>query len=275
MRRSLSIAGLLLTLAACGDEVQQQARVPLEAPSGSTVDVAYSRAWLTRALTCGDRAFLQATADEQRARLAHLEGTTCEPGEAGAPLRCAITPSLRIGQADIAWFVIGAPSQDLVPIILPAPPEALRTSISAGTGALSPSTDLGDTTLQCALSDNALANGVIAGTVRRAGEPSASVRVCAFELAEGMPTCTRTAMGERDYRLELPRGDYLVFAVPSDAPDARVGFTDCEFGQADAACAHELKVVVVRAGETTAGIDPSDLRSLEEAGDWPQPPPAQ
>ena len=158
--------------------------------------------------------------------------------------------------------------------MLPAPPEALRNSISAGAGALSPSTDLGDTTLQCALTDNALAPGAIAGTVQREGDPSSSVRVCAFELAEGMPTCVRTQVGQRDYRLQLTRGDYLVFAVPGDAPESRVGYTDCDIGNTDAPCEHELKVVVVRAGETTEGIDPADVRTRDEAGDWPQPPPS-
>ncbi|MCC8363110.1 hypothetical protein LK996_08485 [Lysobacter sp. A6] len=274
MRKTFAIAGLALVLASCGDKPQPPSAPRANAPTAPATDVDASRAWLVRALTCGDRAFLLTDVKEQRARLGHLAGTTCEPASTGTPLRCAITPSLRIGQADIAWFVVGGPSQDLATIILPAPPEALRTSISAGAGALSPSTDLGDTTLQCALTDNALAPGAIAGTVKRDGDPSASVRVCAFELAEGMPTCIRTAQGERTFRLEVPRGDYLVFAIPGDVPESRVGFTDCEGDATDAPCAHELKVVVVRAGETTEGIDPSDLRSRDEASDWPQPPPS-
>ena len=84
----------------------------------------------------------------------------------------------------------------------------------------------------------------------------------------------RTQVGQRDYRLQLTRGDYLVFAVPGDAPESRVGYTDCDIGNTDAPCEHELKVVVVRAGETTEGIDPADVRTRDEAGDWPQPPPS-
>ncbi|NUS60943.1 MAG: hypothetical protein HOQ01_08345 [Lysobacter sp.] len=274
MRKTFAIAGLALLLAGCGDEPQPRSAPRVQAPSAPESAVDASRAWLVRALTCGDRAFLLTDVREQHARLTHLAGTTCEPAATGAPLRCAITPALRIGQADIAWFVVGGPSQDLATIVLPAPPEALRTSISAGAGALSPSTDLGDTTLQCALTDNALAPGAIAGTVKREGDPSAPVRVCAFELAEGMPTCIRTARGERSFRLEVPRGDYLVFAIPGEMPEARVGFTDCDTDASEAACTHELTVVTVRAGETTEGIDPADLRSRDEASDWPQPPPS-
>ena len=83
-------------------------------------------------------------------------------------------------------------------------------------------------------------------------------------------------MGERTYRIEnLSRGDYLVLAVPGDAPDGRVGFTDCDGHDPDAACTHELQVVVVEAGKTTEKVDPADLQTMQDAGDWPQPPPAE
>jgi hypothetical protein len=209
-----------------------------------------------------------------------MAGVACEagtePGRNSAPLRCSVSPPLQLAQADIAWFVIGAPQDDLATIVLPAPPEALRSTIATGTGVLSAGTDLGDTTVQCALTDDALAPGAIAGTVHREGDPAAAVRVCAFELADdGVTTCTLTAQGERKYRIEgLARGDYLVLAIPGDAPDGRVGYTDCDVGDTTTPCTHELKVVAVRAGKTTEPIDLADLRTMEEAGDWPQPPPA-
>jgi hypothetical protein len=267
----------LMVLAACGRQPPAPAPVPVDARNvARDTDAAAMRAWLERMLTCGDREFLRSGASAQRARLAHMPGVSCEANADGAPLRCAISPPLTLAQADIAWFVIGVPQHDLATIILPAPKESLRTAISAGTGTLSPGTDLGDTTVQCALTDDALRPGAIAGTVQREGDPSAAVRVCAFELAEGVPTCTQTQPGERAYRIEnLSRGDYLVLAIPGDAPDGRIGYTDCDPMDIETPCSHELKVVVVEAGRTTAGIDPADLRMMEEAGDWPQPPPAE
>ena len=271
----VAAACLALLPAACKQET------PAPAPKSAAelaviereVESASMRAWLARMLTCGDRDFLRADAALQRKQLMKVPGLSCELGSNGAPMRCSIAPPLHLAQADIDWFVIGPPQDALATIILPAPPESVRASISAGSGAVTPGTDLGDTTVQCALTDEALTPGAIAGTVKRDGDPSASVRVCAFELADGVPTCTRTERGKRDYRIEnLVRGDYLVLAVPGDAPDGRVGYTDCE-GAADTPCTHELKVVVVEAGRTTEGIDPADLRTMQDAGDWPQPPP--
>jgi hypothetical protein len=273
--RGTAIGVLLLALAGCERSAPAPVVVPAPPTSATQVDVAASRAWLTRALTCGDREFLRSGAIEQRARLQHLEGAACEAAIPGQPLRCAIAPALKIGRGEIPWFVIGAAGDDLVPVILPAPADALRTAMPAGSGALLPGTDLGDTTVQCALSDIAFTPGAIAGVVRREGEPSASVRVCAFELAEGMPACMRTTAGQRDYTLTLPRGDYLVLAVPGDAPDVRVGYTDCDDTTDDTPCLHELQVVTVRAGETTRDINPGDVRPLDDVGDWPQPPPAE
>lgn len=279
MRRSalpFALVAFTLLPAACGQDAPAPvAKTPEElAVISREVETASMRAWLARMLTCGDTDFLRGTSEQQRARLSKLPGVACESGGNGAPLRCSIAPPLHLAQADIGWFVIGPPQEDLATIILPAPPESVRTSITGGRGIVTPGTDLGDTTVQCGLTDAALAPGTIAGTVQRAGDPEDSVRVCAFELADGVPTCTRTARGERAYRIEgLRRGDYLVLAVPADAPDARIGFTDCDPTDADTPCSHELKVVVVEAGKTTDEIDPADLQSMQDAGDWPQPPP--
>lgn len=275
---SAILVALALLPAACTQEAPAPPPKTAEelAVISREVETASMRAWLARMLTCGDRDFLRADDVLQRKQLMKVPGLTCELGGNGAPMRCAIAPPLHLAQADIGWFVIGQPQDALATIVLPAPPESVRASISAGSGAVTPGTDLGDTTVQCALTDDALAPGAIAGTVMRDGDPSASVRVCAFELADGVPTCTRTERGARDYRIDnLVRGDYLVLAVPGDAPDGRVGYTDCDADEAETPCTHELKVVVVEAGKTTEGIDPADLRTMQDAGDWPQPPPAE
>ena len=283
-----TLACAVLAMAACGPDSAPRPSAPAApstvpaattAASGATaIQPDSARAWLVSMLSCGDREFLRSTPEQQHARLAHMPGMTCEPSVGGAPLRCAIAPPLRVGQAEVSWFVIGMPQFDLVPIVVPAPQEALRNAMSSGSGALSPGTDLGDTTIQCALTDTALKPGAIAGTVQREGGPGAAVRVCAFELAEGTATCSRSSIGER-YRIEnLDRGDHLVYAMPGDTPDVRIGYTDCgaeASESADAACTHELKVITVEAGGVTEDVDPADLRTVDESADWPAPPPKQ
>ena len=291
MRKTFAITGLALVLAGCGGESPSApvATAP-QATRGMAAQAAVDprRAALANILTCRDRAFLARTLEEQRAALVSIEGVACDAASPGAPNRCAILPSLQVGGADIAWFVIGSPADDLTPIVLPAPPEALRNAMPAGSGALSPGTDAGDTTVECAMRDGALAKGAISGTVLRGGDKDSAMRICAFELAQGMPQCIQTAPGQRAFRLDVQRGDYLVLAIPADQHDTRVGYTECDapfVGESDngrrnkdsddTPCSHELKVVTVRAGETTRGVDPADLRALEDAGDWPQPPPAE
>ena len=288
MRKTIAIAGLMLVLAGCGDEVPSASApvAPVQATRAAPAQMADPRrAALANILTCRDRAFLARSPEAQRAALVSIEGVACDVASPGAPNRCAILPSLKIGGADIGWFVIGAPNDDLAPIVLPAPREALRNAMPADQGALSPGTDQGDTTVMCAMRDGALAKGAITGTVVGARDDSA-MRVCAFELAEGVPVCTQTERGQRAFRLDVQRGDYLVLAIPVDARDTRVGYTECDapfVGEregdaprdAGTPCSHELKVVTVRAGETLRGIDPADLRTLDDAGDWPQPPPAE
>jgi hypothetical protein len=294
MRKTFAITGLALVLTGSGGGDSPSAPVA-SAPqatrsSAAAANVDPRRAALANILTCRDRAFLARSREEQRAALVSIEGVACDAASPGAPNRCAILPALKVGGADIAWFVIGAPSEDLTPIVLPAPPEALRNAMPAGSGALSPGTDAGDTTVECAMRDGALAKGAISGTVQRGGDKDSAMRVCAFELAQGMPQCIQTAPGQRAFRLDVQRGDYLVLAIPADQHDTRVGYTECDapfVGESsdgarntvarddDTPCSHELKVVTVRAGETTSGVDPADLRALEDAGDWPQPPPAE
>ncbi|KGQ18373.1 hypothetical protein LF41_1372 [Lysobacter dokdonensis DS-58] len=279
MRKTSAIVGLALALAGCGNGATSTpvAAAPEAATQGAPVASSDPRREaLANILTCRDRTFLALTGAEQRAALVSIDGVACDAAASNAPQRCTIAPAFRVGIADIGWFVIGRPSEDLTPIVLPAPPEALRNAIPAGSGALSPGTDLGDTTVQCAMRDHALDKGAIAGTVKGVAEDPGGMRVCAFELAEGNATCTQTARGVRDFRLDVARGDYLVLAIPVEHRDTRVGFTDCDAdADDDTPCSHELNVVTVRAGETTRDIDPADMRSLDEAGDWPQPPPAE
>ena len=276
-----TLAGAALLPAACSQGTPAPAApASVDASTAREEADASMRAWLASMLTCGDREFLRSDIDLQLRHLSKIPGMKCSVAPAtnsnGAPLRCAIDPPLHLAQADIAWVVIGRPQDDIATIVLPAPPESLRTSLSTGVGMLSEGTDLGDTTVQCALTDEALAPGAITGTVQRRGDPSAAVRVCAFELADGVPTCITPPDGERKFRIDkLPRGDYLVLAVPEDAPDARVGFTDCTRAPDAAPCTHELQIVVVRAGRTTQGVDPADVQPMQDAGDWPQPPPVE
>lgn len=292
MRKTFAITGLALLVAGCsgGSPSAPVGNAPQATRSAAAVaDVDPRRAALANILTCRDRAFLARSREEQRAALVSIEGVACDTASPGAPNRCAILPALKVGGADIAWFVIGSPTEDLTPIVLPAPPEALRNAMPAGSGALSPGTDAGDTTVECAMRDGALDKGAISGTVLRGGDKDSAMRICAFELAQGMPMCIQTAPGQRAFKIDVQRGDYLVLAIPADQHDTRVGYTECDapfVGESDGGrnkatrdddtlCSHELKVVTVRAGETTSGVDPADLRALEEAGDWPQPPPAE
>jgi hypothetical protein len=266
------LSGVLL-LSGCGDSSPTPAAAPVEA-APATTSFEDSRAWLASALLCGDRAFLKSGRAAQRRRLAQVEGVQCEAGQAATPLRCSVYPLLEFGRASVGWFVLGAPDNDVAEVMLPAPADALRTRLSAGTGDAAPGNDLGDTTVRCALADGALAPGAIAGTVRHEHAADATYRVCAFELNEGTASCVVTAAGESTYRIDgLSRGDYLVYARASDEPGHRVGYTDCDPDAPDAPCDHQLQVVAVQSPEAVDGIDPADLRTVEQAADWPQAPP--
>jgi hypothetical protein len=279
--------GAIVMLAGCGSPAPPPAPAPepavpaTHAQTEADIAAFATHAWLARMLTCGDRDFLQLTQVAQRKRLSKIDGLTCAPEGDNTALHCVVAPALRIGNADIHWFVLGAAQAGVVPVVLPAPPDALRAAMPAGAGELAAGTDLGDTRVECALTEGALAPGAIAGVVARNGDPDVSLRVCAFELNDGVATCVRTARGQRDYRIEgLSRGDYVVLAIPGDAPDARIGFTDCTVDHDDDAtrdtpCTHELQVVAVPAGMTAVGIDPDDRRTLDDAASWPQPPPSE
>ena len=64
-----------------------------------------------------------------------------------------------------------------------------------------------------------------------------------------------------------------MYARPSDAPDTRIGYTDCDPAAPEAPCDHQLQVVAVQSNDAVEGIDPADLRTVEQAADWPQAPP--
>ena len=97
------------------------------------------------------------------------------------------------------------------------------------------------------------------------------MRVCAFELAEATPYCVRTGKGQAQYRLDgVPPGDYLVLAFPQEADALPGGYTGCVSDLSAACRDHDLKPIIVAAGQTTPDIDPADYYA--DAADWPQEP---
>ena len=113
--------------------------------------------------------------------------------------------------------------------------------------------------------------GRITGTLSYPSEYLPPMRVCAFELAEATPYCVRTDKDQAQYRLEgVPPGDYLVLAFPQEADALPGGYTGC-VPDLSAGCGdHDLKPIIVNAGQTTPDIDPADYYA--EAADWPQEP---
>src|SRR5689334_18349595 len=113
MRKTFAITGLVLALAGCGGKSPSApaAAAPASTRSVSPEAADPRRAALANILTCRDRAFLARSHEEQRAALVSIEGVACDATSPGAPNRCAILPSLKVGGADIAWFVIGSPSE--------------------------------------------------------------------------------------------------------------------------------------------------------------------
>ena len=113
--------------------------------------------------------------------------------------------------------------------------------------------------------------GRITGTLSYPSEYLPPMRVCAFELAEATPYCVRTGEDQAQYRIEgIPPGDYLVLAFPQEADALPGGYTGC-VPDLSAGCGdHDLKPIIVAAGQTTPDIDPADYYA--EAADWPQEP---
>ena len=113
--------------------------------------------------------------------------------------------------------------------------------------------------------------GRITGTLSYPSEYLPPMRVCAFELAEATPYCVRTGKDQAQYRLDgVPPGDYLVLAFPQEADALPGGYTGCVPGLSADCGDHDLKPIIVAAGQTTPDIDPADYYA--EAADWPQEP---
>jgi hypothetical protein len=199
-----------------------------------------------------------------------MPGVVCEPTAPGAPLRCAIAPALRIGQADVGWFVIGAPQFDLARRAARAQDNAAQCDVG-GHGGLVARNDLGDTTVQCALTDErsrrARSRGPYSATAI-ATPPCACVRSNSPRRADlhagrhqantpiaSTASCVAITCSTRSHRDARMRASVTPIAIP-----AKRG-----------ALHARTKVVSVEAGRATEGIDPADLRSLEEAADWPAP----
>ena len=140
-------------------------------------------------------------------------------------------------------------------------------------------TSLGDTTVQCAL-HRRRARARARSPARCCASGDRGVR-CACARSNSPKACRparrRRRASARIGSKALSRGDYLVVAMPGRRAGCARRLDRLRRGDtaADAPCTHELEVVTVEAGRTTGDIDPADLRNLEEAGDWPQPPPAQ
>ena len=113
--------------------------------------------------------------------------------------------------------------------------------------------------------------GGISGALSYPSEYLPPMRICAFELAEATPYCVRTDKGQAQYRIEgVPPGDYLVLAFPQEADALPGGYTAC-VPDLSAGCGdHDLKPIIVAAGQTTSDINPADYYA--DAADWPQEP---
>ena len=122
-----------------------------------------------------------------------------------------------------------------------------------------------------AAATTAASTGRITGTLSYPSEYLPPMRVCAFELAEATPYCVRTGKDQAQYRLDgVPPGDYLVLAFPQEVDALPGGYTGCVPDLSAACSDHDLKPIIVAAGQTTPDIDPTDYYA--DAADWPQEP---
>lgn len=233
------------------------------------------RAWLARALTCNAPDFLRMDNAALRRRLAAIDGVACAPGNADMPLRCTLQPALSLGATQVDWFSrqTGQADADVVTLTMPAAKTDLRPLLPASRGKLAEYSELAGTAVLCALNDTALDDGAITGQVSYPAEWLPPMRVCAFALASGLAHCTRTAEGQRDYRIDLPAGDYLVIAFPQAGEQAGPGgYTDCAKRLHEACDDHTLLPVMVVSGERTGAIDPVDFHAGEQVANWPREP---
>jgi hypothetical protein len=149
----------------------------------------------------------------------------------------------------------------------PAPATRATSPAVAAPAVIAPA---GESTPSAAATTDA-SSGRISGTLSYPSEFLPPMRVCAFELAEATPYCVLTDEGQAQYRIEgVPPGDYLVLAFPHDPGAPPGGYTGC-VADLRAGCGdHDLKPIIVAAGQTTPDIDPADYYA--DAADWPQEP---
>ncbi|MCI4568024.1 hypothetical protein [Lysobacter sp. CFH 32150] len=275
MRSVCLILGLGL-LSACqpaASDVAASSVSPAQAPGVASASPAPDGGKRLRTiLTCRDPDALKQGRAFFEAQFRQDPKVTCD--NAGYPMRCAIAPPLAFGSATVGWFSVESIEGNRATILLPAPADIVRATLPATGAQLAAASDLGDTAVLCALAQGALDDGAIAGALSYPGESLPPMRVCAFELANGTPYCTSTSKDEASYRIDaVPRGDYLVVAFPKEDGATPGGYSEC-VPELDAACTdHALRVVVVKPGAATSGIDPADFYADEpDRADWPQAP---
>jgi hypothetical protein len=125
-------------------------------------------------------------------------------------------------------------------------------------------------------------DGTITGRLEVPGfdEPPA-LRVYAQSLAGPEFHTTNTAAGQTAYRLDVPSGEYVVYAwlIPEDGlPDQGGAYTNaviCKLeGNPEEICSdHSIIFVLVLAGKVTEGIDIVDWEWASDAEPGMIPPP--
>jgi len=132
----------------------------------------------------------------------------------------------------------------------------------------------GATGIALAFASAAAAGGTITGGVAFPGDSIPALTVVAVAQSGGAQFKVDTKPGQLSYRLEVPEGRYIVFAIPhgpgvEDEPGqppmrgAYTAFSDCVLNDpqkaADGQCTdHELRTVEVGAKQTRKRIDVYD-----------------
>ena len=99
------------------------------------------------------------------------------------------------------------------------------------------------------------AGGGIEGIIHVGNRPPPALRVCAYPVAGGTPTCVETAAGAASYRIDVVPGRYVVSGRAQE--DAGMAFAHAQRIRCiRAPCPPDTAIVVeVRSGDTSSGID--------------------
>jgi hypothetical protein len=109
----------------------------------------------------------------------------------------------------------------------------------------------------------------LSGRLSYPSTPLPAMTVVARDVAAGKAYTEHTARGQSTYRLDLPAGTYIVFAVPEGAPDpkARGAYTlysvcarDTARARAGGCSTGPLLSVRIRDRDTLAGVDIDDWK---------------